>query len=192
MTCWGNIPRTTAIEFRAVWAVAPFSGVRTVRGRPEGFLLTMDAIVLNCVNQFNIVWRVGTFPFLPMSKCLPKTRCVTVAEPLFKKNVSTANARCSSDQRCMMKENFKPLYPAMCVSLRHLHRCRHSVKFKSSNWFCPTLYLSQPNFRCRRTDSIVSLERGISSCAELQVFSCYRAWNEACHATREISTTSRP
>ena len=46
-------------------------------GRPGGFLLTMDAVVLNCVTQFNIVWRVGTFPLLPMSKCLRKTRCVT-------------------------------------------------------------------------------------------------------------------
>jgi len=28
--------------------------------------------------------------------------------------------------------------------------------------------------RCRRTESIVSLERGVCSCAELQVFHCYR------------------
>jgi hypothetical protein len=84
-----------------------FSGVRTVRGRPEGFLLTMDAVVLNCVTQFNIVWRIWTFPFLPMSKCSQKTVCVTVAEPLFLKNVSTANARCSSDQWCMMTEGIE-------------------------------------------------------------------------------------
>ena len=45
-----------------------------------------------------------------------------------------------SDQRCMMTEGFKPLYPAMCVSLRHLQRCRHGAKCKSSNCFCPTLY----------------------------------------------------
>jgi len=32
----------------------------------------MDAVVLNCVTQFNIVWPVGTFPFLPMSKCCQK------------------------------------------------------------------------------------------------------------------------
>jgi len=37
----------------------------------------------------------------------------------------------------------------------------------------------------------VSLERGVSSCAELHVFSCYRGWKEACQATRAISTTSR-
>ena len=28
--------------------------------------------------------------------------------------------------------------------------------------------------RCRRTESIVSLERGVCSCVELQVFSCYK------------------
>jgi len=37
---------------------------------------------------------------------------------------------------------------------------------------------------------IVSLERGVCSCAEFQVFSCYRDWKEACQATRAISTTS--
>ena len=45
--------------------------------------------------------------------------------------------------------------------------------------------------RCRRTESIVSLERGVCSCAELREFSCYRGWKEACQATRAISTTSR-
>ena len=46
-------------------------------------------------------------------------------------------------------------------------------------------------FRCRRTESIVSLERGICSCDEFQVFFCYRGWKEACQVTRAISTTSR-
>jgi len=51
--------------------------------------------------------------------------------------------------------------------------------------------LARPTSRCRRTESIVSLERGIWSCAELHVLSCYRGWKEACQATRAISTTSR-
>ena len=34
--------------------------------------------------------------------------------------------------------------------------------------------LARPTSLCRRTESIVSLERGVYSCAELQVFSCYR------------------
>jgi hypothetical protein len=32
--------------------------------------------------------------------------------------------------------------------------------------------LARPTSLCRRTESIVSLERGVCSCAELQVFSC--------------------
>jgi len=34
--------------------------------------------------------------------------------------------------------------------------------------------LARPTSPCRRTESIASLERGVCSCAELQVFSCYR------------------
>jgi len=34
--------------------------------------------------------------------------------------------------------------------------------------------LDRPTSRCLRTESIVSLERGVCSCAEFQVFSCYR------------------
>jgi len=51
--------------------------------------------------------------------------------------------------------------------------------------------LARPTSRCRRTESRVSLERGVCSCAELQDFSCYRRWKEACQATRAISTTTR-
>jgi len=51
--------------------------------------------------------------------------------------------------------------------------------------------LARPTSRCRRMESVVSLERGVCSCAELQVFSCYRGWKETCQATRAISTTSR-
>ena len=51
--------------------------------------------------------------------------------------------------------------------------------------------LDRPTSQCHTMESIVSLERGVCSCAELQVFSCYRGWKEACQATRAISTTSR-
>jgi len=51
--------------------------------------------------------------------------------------------------------------------------------------------LARPTSRCRKAESIVSLERGVWSCDELQVFSCYRGWKEACQAMRAISTTSR-
>ena len=34
--------------------------------------------------------------------------------------------------------------------------------------------LVRPTSRRRRTESMVSLERGVCSCVELQAFSCYR------------------
>ena len=49
--------------------------------------------------------------------------------------------------------------------------------------------LVRPTSRCRRTESIVSWEREVYSCAELQVFFCYRGWKEASQATRAISAT---
>ena len=51
--------------------------------------------------------------------------------------------------------------------------------------------LVRPTSLCQRTESIVSLERGVCSCAELQDFSCYRGWKEECGATRAVSTTWR-
>ena len=51
--------------------------------------------------------------------------------------------------------------------------------------------LGRPTSRCRRTELVVSLVRGVCSCIELQVFSCCRGWKEACQATRAISTISR-
>jgi len=67
--------------------------------------------------------------------------------------------------------------PARTASL-----CTH-VKLYPGNMVCPKYIivrggadksLARPTSRCRRTESIVSLERGVCSCAELQVFSCYR------------------
>jgi hypothetical protein len=49
--------------------------------------------------------------------------------------------------------------------------------------------LARPTSRCRRTESIVSLERGFWSRAEFK--SCYEGWKEACQATRAISTSRR-
>jgi len=52
-------------------------------------------------------------------------------------------------------------------------------------------FLAPLTSQCHRTESIVSLERGVCSCAELQVFSCYRGRKEACKVTHAISTTWR-
>jgi len=43
--------------------------------------------------------------------------------------------------------------------------------------------LARPTSRCRRTESIVSLERVVCSCAEMQVLNYYRGWKEVRQAT---------
>ena len=54
------------------------------------------------------------------------------------------------------------------------HSKRFSVMLESRIRGGADKSLARLNSRCRRTESIVSLERGACSCAELQVFSCYR------------------
>ena len=52
-------------------------------------------------------------------------------------------------------------------------------------------FLTRPTSQFRRTESILSLENGVCSCAALLVFFWHRGWKEACQATCAISTTSR-
>jgi len=51
--------------------------------------------------------------------------------------------------------------------------------------------LARPTFRCLRTESIVFLERGMCSCAELQSISCYRGCKEAYQAKRDFNNMKR-
>jgi len=80
----------------------------------------------------------------------------------------------------LFKINMQNWWQAKCLSLRRPITLLRRGADKS---------LARPTFRCSRTESIVSLERGVCSCAELQVLSCYRGWKEACQATCAISTT---
>ena len=72
-------------------------------------------------------------------------------------------------------------------------KCRIHVQ----HWFISNVRggadksLARPTSRCCRMESTVSLERVVCSCAELQVFSCYRGCKKACHVTHAISTTWR-
>jgi hypothetical protein len=53
-------------------------------------------------------------------------------------------------------------------------------------WYTYVKSLARPTSLCRRMEMIMSLERRVCPCAELQVFSCYKGWKEACQATREF------
>ena len=70
------------------------------------------------------------------------------------------------------------------------HKCKHQCKLSHTHEGAGKS-LARPTSQCCRMESIVSLERGVRSCAELQVFSCYRSWKEAFQAMQVISTTSR-
>jgi len=47
--------------------------------------------------------------------------------------------------------------------------------------------LTRPTSRCRGKESIVSLERGACSCAELPVFSCYRGCRKHVRRPRDFN-----
>jgi hypothetical protein len=55
-------------------------------------------------------------------------------------------------------------------SLLTLRNCLHNLFLRGA----ADKSLARSTSRCRRTESIVSFEIGVCSCAELQVFSCYR------------------
>ena len=71
------------------------------------------------------------------------------------------------------------------------HRIPIQVLIRIYLWGGADKSLAQTTSQCHRTESIVLLERGVCSCAELQVLSCCRGWKEACQLTRAISTTLR-
>jgi len=108
---------------------------------------------------------------------------------VFKDKEKLSNLRIATWQQPWhdRKENVKPPVYIPVVTVRVQ---QNELQF-SYIWGRADKYLARLTSRYLRTDSIVSLERGVCSCAELQVFSCYRRWKEACQATRAISTISR-
>jgi hypothetical protein len=70
----------------------------------------------------------------------------------------------------MMAEGFKPLYPAKCVSLRHLHRCRHGAKFKSvESLFFKKVFTANAQ---RSSDQRCMMTEGIKRSTQQCVFHC--------------------
>jgi len=75
------------------------------------------------------------------------------------------------------------IYDGKCHAhiLPYLMWCRSAGLSSVGNWLNESHFirggadksLARPASRCRWTESIVSLERGVCSCAALQVFSCY-------------------
>ena len=76
------------------------------------------------------------------------------------------------------------------VTFIHIYICLTSIHNHPNIWGGADKSLAWPTSQCRM-ELIVLLKRGVCSCAELQVFSCYRGWKEACQVTHAISTSSR-
>ena len=125
--------------------------------------------VLNVARQQYQIWRSSSRNFIchphdsNLHECWPE--CVTPESGIY----------------CIY------IYMCVCVCM-YVCICVYVCMYVRG---CAGKSLARPTSRCRRTELIVSLERGVGSCAELQVFSCYRGWKEACQATRAISTTWR-
>ena len=105
-------------------------------------------------------------------------------------------------QICWFKVNVTLTQACTCTHTHththtYVHTCIHSFVQYLSGCLNQNVIqggadksLAWPTSWCR-TKLIILSERGICSCAELQVFSCYRGWKEVCQATRAISTTWR-
>ena len=94
--------------------------------------------------------------------------------------------RSLSEFWCQLKDEFKVLSDKAKITLlpfATIYLCESGfsayVSTKTKYRSCLNLHggadksLSRLTSRCRRTESIMSLERRVCSCAELQVFSCY-------------------
>ena len=88
------------------------------------------------------------------------------------------------------------LYFTITCNVSHCHVVMCHARLHTSPCCCQLQHMGAvirpwPNLLpwCHRTESIVSFERGVCSCAELQVFSCYRHWREACETMHVISTS---
>jgi hypothetical protein len=106
-----------------------------------GFLFTAHAFSLKFLTHHSTVLRLGTLSFRWISKCRRNICWVTTTESLFLKYVSTAKARCSTDQRSMATE-------MLWVSLEEHSRSNSPhQRFHSQpccqivRYFCCTLYV---------------------------------------------------
>jgi len=99
-----NALEICSIDALTVWT---FSGVLTLRGRPDGFRFNVDPVALMFKTHSRIVFRSGTGARRPSLKCLRNALCVAITDSLFLKNVSTTKPWCSPDQPMALSENGK-------------------------------------------------------------------------------------
>jgi hypothetical protein len=117
-----------------------FSGVLSERCLPEGFLFAADTVSLKFHTHNSTVLRLGTLSFRWILKRRQNIRWVTMTESLFLKYISSAKARCSTDQRSMATE-------MLWVSLEGHSRTNYPLQWFHSQ-LCKIVYTvvcSQPS-----------------------------------------------
>jgi len=104
------------------------------------FSFAADAVSLQFLTHNSTVLPLVTLSFRWTLKCRRNMRWVTTTEPLFYKYISTAKARCSTDQRSMLTE-------MLWVSLEGRTRTNYPhQRFQSQlccqivSYFCRTMY----------------------------------------------------
>ena len=108
------------------------------------------SVLKTCKRVLNLILPNYTFSLLISCKCMVAIRLHFCYPDMS----LTRSAHIKNRKRCRREDRTPPLPQPIYIG--------GADKF-----------LTRPTFRCRRTESIVSLERGVSSCVELQVFSCY-------------------
>jgi len=105
------------------------------------FFFAADAVSLQFLTHNSTVLRLGTLSFRWILKCRQNIRWVTTPESLFQTYVSTAKARCSTDQHTIATEMF-------WVSLEGRSRTNFPRPWflsqlccKIVRYFCRTLYV---------------------------------------------------
>ena len=140
--------------------------------------------------KFIMCTSIYTFSSSSSFSCPYITRHSNVDLPLFNGFLPGSPVAWSPFPICSFTWSFP--FRAFFVYQLYL---QHSNQMHIHNWIQIRVgadkSLDRPISRCRRAESIVSLDRGVYSCVELQVCSCYRVWKEACQVTRAVSTTSR-
>ena len=130
-----------------------FSGVLSEGPFPGSFLFVADAVSLKFLTHYSRVLQLGSLSFRWMLKCRWIIHSVRTTESSFLKYVSTAKARCSTDEHSMANE-------MLWVSLEgcsktnsprqqfHSQLCCQIVRY-----FCWTLYMVS-----RKSTSLKSYE----------------------------------
>jgi hypothetical protein len=187
-SAWNGTP-TTAL-FPPLSLTLPFlnSSTSSLRPRAEAWLKTGP------------VWGLGVVVFIALHLRLHphKRRPLLLGYPHYE--ITTHPSYCVQPKNntniccwsLLQRSNMPTIFVSWYVHLKCVfsNGCVMGLIWRQVTWlhywhirWGADKSLARTTYRCRRSESVVSLERGVCSCAELHVFSCYRERKEAYQAT---------